>query len=1062
MKARTIALILVTLAASFIIGFPHAPRPVHADPPYSGITRSAIWFPFVSSVSGFDTVMAVSGSSSGLEAWETPEFRLYFFDLNGVCTPGDVIHDQNGPNAHWISGLYSIKPNFVGSVLVLTNLPQVKAGGCITDTATGTYTDIPAVVDYGITAVNTAGQIVRAGGTAPPPGWQNLAPNQTSIDPALHHTTLFFPMLCNTPGYDTGFSITNSFYDPNVTSGRTATLYLYDTGGVIKRKVVVDMDSTSSTPGVYPGYAALFSHVAKDNLYGDNRVESCDEFNGGFSSEPLGYMLAIVNIPYARGWAFINYILGGAECNDGYPAMVDNNIWGVDSSYRPQRLIAPTTARTSIVVPYVVGMESYQTGIFLANTSNPYYSAAPQLFFYNLNGEMVKHWTVPGWPPFGHTMRILVSNNSFSVIVDNTGVGGDSLPLGFIGWLLITVDVPNVYGVETVSDTGPNSLGAANCIIDNDIIGANASTGAIQRQNPLPADSGDTWEIPLAAENPDIDTFAITINTCNTADMQANHVDFTYEGYADNPAQTHYGPHTEEIANTATLAPSRMWQIGGVYPDFPAGPFSITTSTPNAYGSFVENFFSDITFVADQPVKPTTIPLGGDANVVAGSGGDIYVPTKYGGTLRIESSAGQVELYYKGQKIHDAANPLEWDIPAEDSTANPTIPDAHGWYRVKLVNAGQANVSNTFTQTAQASTRPWDFYYWPMKGDYVREPINGGDGQANSVKAAGDDIQDVAPPGAVNPGDNIIRCGKDGILQSDAALHDELVNMYPLFSIAGQHNDPDGPLVRFDAHFNLVSPNTARETAADQGKGAVDDWEGYCDGASLASMWLNEPVPAQGANVTRDDLKGFWALLGTSAQVTDDLAGGGNITYFGCRDANGDHYVPTAGADNSDGWADDLQNALEKGLRVKVGGKYLPLWASLGSANGKPKDKWNHVLWKYESTWVEVVGGPQHLYEITMTIYANGDHFPTNPPNDRTITYKYRVQYILGSVNLTPGAQGMVQGQDFISVSKNGNYQQYAPYQMVRVTNVVWQTPVPQVTEARVRQIDTANPGENP
>jgi len=344
-------------------------------------------------------------------------------------------------------------------------------------------------------------------------------------------------------------------------------------------------------------------------------------------------------------------------------------------------------------------------------------------------------------------------------------------------------------------------------------------------------------------------------------------------------------------------------------------------------------------------------------------------------------------------------------------------------------------------------------------------------------------------------GGDVIRCGADGILQSNKTPDDNVRPMVNLFSkdITGQHPEKNGPLVRYDAHYN-DNPK-ARDLEAANDQNANYNWAGYCRGATRASIFLHEPAPEEDSGFEMDDLKGYWSLLGNDANVIRNP----NLSFADCyRDVERPdhthiqlHFVPVAGhgnddnPDNSDGWADDVHHALELGLRTKVpahdpvrpwDGKILPLYSELGAAYVDDSTDTlmsisNHAIWKYESTWKEAPGGDPNLVEITMTIYANSDYEPpTNQTKDRRLVYVYRVRYngngTLHRVN--GGGPEQPKNQDFISVAGFNAAGQpvaplYAPFDISVYEDITsWDTPVRQVSEANVRALDTANPPPNP
>src|SRR5262249_50741643 len=110
-----------------------------------------------------------------------------------------------------------------------------------------------------------------------------------------------------------------------------------------------------------------------------------------------------------------------------------------------------------------------------------------------------------------------------------------------------------------------------------------------------------------------------------------------------------------------------------------------------------------------------TIPLGVASNVQTGAHYfGVYIPTRFGGELRIKASSRQVvEMKLaNGQKLTNGQ-----DVGL----------DHHGWVTFKVEGAKQSyTVETTLIQVGQSLKKPWNFYYWPTKADSIHEPWAGG------------------------------------------------------------------------------------------------------------------------------------------------------------------------------------------------------------------------------------------------------------------------------------------------------------------------------------------------
>jgi hypothetical protein len=117
------------------------------------------------------------------------------------------------------------------------------------------------------------------------------------------------------------------------------------------------------------------------------------------------------------------------------------------------------------------------------------------------------------------------------------------------------------------------------------------------------------------------------------------------------------------------------------------------------------------------------IPLGGSANLSKYIIGKIYVPTKYGGTLTFtgEADPDYIQLFYTdGSDLTNDNATLSLvsdNIVSPDTPGVYTIPeDQYGWYYVTITETTSTGITNEFIQTGQASTRPWNGWYWPTLG----------------------------------------------------------------------------------------------------------------------------------------------------------------------------------------------------------------------------------------------------------------------------------------------------------------------------------------------------------
>lgn len=430
-------------------------------------------------------------------------------------------------------------------------------------------------------------------------------------------------------------------------------------------------------------------------------------------------------------------------------------------------------------------------------------------------------------------------------------------------------------------------------------------------------------------------------------------------------------------------------------------------------------------------VKVEKIPLGDSANLSKFIIGKVYVPTKWGGDLELAGS--NIELFYTDGsdldcdiaiKIYNGQ--LDSNRVAQGSPCTYTVPqDKHKWYYAKITNTSATAISATFKQFASATPRPWNFYWWASKGDYIREPKAGGNGTADSQKQAGsDDVQVVAQGNAVSAGGDIILSGNDGDLQSANSPDDEKRILLNLF-------DSGAALAKYDTVYST----TAQSWESTNGQGSAE-WHGHCLGAAMASILLSQPTPTGASGLTKDELEGLWSELGEKSSIYTIPDG-----FGGCPAG-----PPSAGADGTDAYAGQWHRRMEQYIK----GSSVALQSNLRSESGSSSAVWNHAVWKYDAQYEEAPGDNEKVVQITVDLAANEDRTPpTNDTNDRKITYVYIIEYKSdGTVNESAGAN------DWVSV---GDEASFAPSNLLRVTGASWGGNNPHVTETKVRGVDTAN-----
>jgi len=437
----------------------------------------------------------------------------------------------------------------------------------------------------------------------------------------------------------------------------------------------------------------------------------------------------------------------------------------------------------------------------------------------------------------------------------------------------------------------------------------------------------------------------------------------------------------------------------------------------------------------------TTVPLGGS---LGSQSGDryygVYVPTRFGGELNVKATSGQV-VDLRGPGAKGAARKSGQDLGA----------DQQGWYTFKVEGAKQPyTVETSFVQVGQSTKKPWNFYYWPTKADSIHEPWAGGNARVDTMTTNGDD-ELIASPGAyIAPGQDIVLAGRNGLLETLPAAGDDATwfpNLYDDLTWVGPDKQDGGQIKEFHTQSPLLKYDQLFGTSARQWEATysqnkdISRWPGHCLGGAVASILLNEPVPAPWTGMTTDELKALWAELGEN--------------HYNHRIGDYANEIPPGpprpGFDPCDYKAPRVHAMLETHIR----GEKKPLLANLRAfpPRGTINEVWNHGIYKYIATYQAIPGRGPRAVKISVELHANsGSMLNGQDDKDRVITYEYNLVYGLdGRVDETNPAVA-----DWISVTGDALY---APLNVMELVETRWGGHNAQVTEANVRALDLANGG---
>ena len=429
--------------------------------------------------------------------------------------------------------------------------------------------------------------------------------------------------------------------------------------------------------------------------------------------------------------------------------------------------------------------------------------------------------------------------------------------------------------------------------------------------------------------------------------------------------------------------------------------------------------------------RVTTVPLGGSLGSQTGDHFfGVYVPTRFGGELTVKTTDGRVGTL-KGPDGRDRENGREVGNGAQ------------GWYTFEVTGADDSySVSTTFVQVGQSARKPWNFYYWPTKSDCIHEPWAGGNGRVDTLQAYGDDVMAATPGGYIAPGQDIVRAGANGVLETPVAPGDDSTwfpNQYDDLTFRGKDGTlyaTPSPMLKYDQLFN----SSARGwEAAGQQNQDVSRWPGHCLGGAVSSILLAEPTPAPGSGVTRDELKALWAELGENhrnhriGDYATDIPPG----------------PPRPGYDETDRFVPRFHAMLETHVR----GERKALLGNLRAfpPRGTNTEVWNHGIGKYTARFASIPGKGDRAVKLEVELEANsGSSLNGQDDKPRVIKYVYTLVYGLdGRVDETQAS-----GSDWIGLSGEALF---CPLNLLEVVQTTWQGHNPYVTEANVRAIDLAN-----
>ena len=314
----------------------------------------------------------------------------------------------------------------------------------------------------------------------------------------------------------------------------------------------------------------------------------------------------------------------------------------------------------------------------------------------------------------------------------------------------------------------------------------------------------------------------------------------------------------------------------------------------------------------------------------------------------------------------------------------------------------------------------------------------------------GDDELIRQPGGYIPPGEDIVRAGPNGLLETLPPAGDDATwfpNLYDDLTWTGPNKEKGNevtifmtpaPLLKYDQLFGT----SARwwESVNSQNKD-ISRWPGHCLGGAVASILLNEPIPAPGSGMTKDELKALWAELGEN--------------HYNHRIGDYANEIPPGpprpGPDETDWKAPRVHAMFETHIR----GERKPILGNMRAfpPRGTVNEVWNQGIFKYIAEYKAIPSRGPRAVNIKIEVHTNsGSMLNGQDDKDRVIFYEYNIVYGLdGRVDETNPAAA-----DWISV---GGEALYAPLNLLELVESRWQGHNPYVNEANVRALDLANGG---
>jgi len=343
----------------------------------------------------------------------------------------------------------------------------------------------------------------------------------------------------------------------------------------------------------------------------------------------------------------------------------------------------------------------------------------------------------------------------------------------------------------------------------------------------------------------------------------------------------------------------------------------------------------------------------------------IYVPTRHRGKLTLFSAGTTVESWTYSDGSEQSGPP--WVIQV--SHYLNVGKEREGWHNFVATNESeQWTISNTFKQVAEATKRPWNFYWW---------------GYPN--------VDKVASPALYNKEDF------NGVeTEKPLYTYDKHFNSATFDIDVVQQTIPDEQAL--NAALAVAENSRVWEQIEAEyriASGEQVSWWGHCNGSAKASIYLDEPEP----NDNEQHGLSVWELKGLYGETFE-----GSMQYplgatkgYGA-DKNMDPGVTSINLnEEADNWADDFHRTLETYLNANANeDNKLALYANLRIKAGQQGDfteVWNHAIYYYEATYTQEAlqengdeSGDETVVRIDIEVRANCDGYISGPDSCQPIS----------------------------------------------------------------------------